>query len=683
MVWIGEWRLDPVTRSVSRGDEEHRLEPKMAEVLLLLSERPGQPVRREELERGVWSGAAVGTDLLNRTIWKLRKVLGDEPSAPDYIETIPRVGYRLIAPVRETEPAPSVAPGRKVPAWAVGVGVVAAVALVVTVIRSEAGGDPEFRIVPLTTSPGYEAAPSLSPDGRLVAYQRYDPAAPRPTWDVAVIDLATGDARTIAGGSDVDETGPSWNAGGDSLAFIRRGPRTCAIVAASLSGGDTELASCAPDQGHEIAWEPHGSIVVASSGPGQTVGLVRLHPASGEREVVTRPPVGYDGDGRPRPSPDGTRLAFVRQRTDGVSDVYVVESSGGRSPRRVTFDDRRVSGLAWEPDGSALVFSSNRGGNSQLWRVATSGRVPRPVPITGRNASRLALGDGLLVYEEYFGDSDVWVFDPVTGRHEPWSGSGRSEWAPTLSPDGSRVAFLSDRSGSAEVWTVPSTGGRPQRLTWLDGAPVDPPRWSPDGSRLVFAAALHEGGFDLFTVDGGGASPVRMTDDPGDERVPAWWGERVVYSANRTGSSELWIMGPEGGSDERLTSGGGWAARPSADGKTLFYTRPDEAGLWAIDEEGAPRLVWPDVHPSDWANWTPTPEGLLYFRVRGAGARAIERWDPGAPTSDTLTTVESEVPDRAGISVAADGRVLYSRVVRSESDLWIARQGAGGSPPGA
>jgi DNA-binding winged helix-turn-helix (wHTH) protein/TolB-like protein/Tfp pilus assembly protein PilF len=97
---IGDWSADRETNELKRRDETVRLEPKTMDVLMLLADRGGRVVSREELFATVWPGVVVGDEALTQTIIKLRRALGDNPRSPSYIETIAKRGYRLIAPVR-------------------------------------------------------------------------------------------------------------------------------------------------------------------------------------------------------------------------------------------------------------------------------------------------------------------------------------------------------------------------------------------------------------------------------------------------------------------------------------------------------------------------------------------------------------------------------------------------------
>jgi DNA-binding winged helix-turn-helix (wHTH) protein len=102
---IGEWTVMPSRNLVARGAEEVRLEPRVMDVLVYLASRAPQSVSKDELIEHVWKRAYVSDDVLSVTIYALRKALGDEARQPRYIETIPRRGYRVIAPVRFAVPA--------------------------------------------------------------------------------------------------------------------------------------------------------------------------------------------------------------------------------------------------------------------------------------------------------------------------------------------------------------------------------------------------------------------------------------------------------------------------------------------------------------------------------------------------------------------------------------------------
>ena len=112
--YVGEWLVEPEQNRLVRGSETAKLDPKAVQVLTFLAEHPNEVLTKEQIIGSVWDGAFVSDEVLTTAIWGLRKALGDDAKEPTYIQTIPRRGYRLIAPVervtgdtsRKWEPSP-------------------------------------------------------------------------------------------------------------------------------------------------------------------------------------------------------------------------------------------------------------------------------------------------------------------------------------------------------------------------------------------------------------------------------------------------------------------------------------------------------------------------------------------------------------------------------------------------
>lgn len=97
---IGEWRCEPQANRLSRGEETVELEPQVMDLLLVLAARPGEVLTKAEIIEAIWGETIVNDDALSRTLWKLRRALGDDAKTPRYVETVPKRGYRLIAEVK-------------------------------------------------------------------------------------------------------------------------------------------------------------------------------------------------------------------------------------------------------------------------------------------------------------------------------------------------------------------------------------------------------------------------------------------------------------------------------------------------------------------------------------------------------------------------------------------------------
>ena len=153
-----------------------------------------------------------------------------------------------------------------------------------------------------------------------------------------------------------------------------------------------------------------------------------------------------------------------------MADIFVVPVDGHAAPTRLTFDNRHVAGLTWAADGQSLVFSSNREGNFKLWRIPASGGEPEWLAAVGAQdpgGVAVAAEDSYLAYEEWEFEINVWGVSLATSDSPPqrYVASTRWDYHPQISPDGQRIAFASNRSGSFELWTCHFDGTNPMRLT--------------------------------------------------------------------------------------------------------------------------------------------------------------------------------------------------------------------------
>src|ERR1041385_4776387 len=97
MLRIGEWRFNPISGELSRDGKTERLDARSLRLLLCLGERPGEVISIDELLNNAWAGVNVSPDSVYQAVTALRRVLGDNPKEPVYIETVPRLGYRMVA----------------------------------------------------------------------------------------------------------------------------------------------------------------------------------------------------------------------------------------------------------------------------------------------------------------------------------------------------------------------------------------------------------------------------------------------------------------------------------------------------------------------------------------------------------------------------------------------------------
>jgi Tol biopolymer transport system component len=126
------------------------------------------------------------------------------------------------------------------------------------------------------------------------------------------------------------------------------------------------------------------------------------------------------------------------------------------------------------------------------------------------------------------------------------------EYSPQFSPDGSKIVFASDRSGSPEIWVSDSAGRNLRQLTENTGS--GSPRWSPDGRQIVYDSLI-DGNAEICVINADGGPPRRLTTDPAEDIVPSWShdGQWIYFCSNRTGSQQIWKLPAAGGQAVQFT----------------------------------------------------------------------------------------------------------------------------------
>ncbi|HEX4545968.1 MAG TPA: winged helix-turn-helix domain-containing protein [Candidatus Acidoferrum sp.] len=236
------------------------------------------------------------------------------------------------------------------------------------------------------------------------------------------------------------------------------------------------------------------------------------------------------------------------------------------------------------------------------------------------------------------------------------SGKERNEGAQP-SPDGKKIAFMSDRSGSLEIWTMNRDGSSPEKLT--DLGYCGSPRWSPDSQWIAFDAVV-DGPPAVFVVAAGG--PARkVASDEWENMVPSWSndGKWIYFASHRSGDDQVWKVPFAGGPPVEVTQQGGFATAESFDGQTLYYakTRFENPEIWKVPVGGGTeRRVSPLLHPKMWANWALTEEGILFLNDENDPGATLEFYD--FATSGVHPVSELEKPS-FWLSASKDGKSAW------------------------
>jgi Tol biopolymer transport system component/DNA-binding winged helix-turn-helix (wHTH) protein len=438
-----DFEVNLETGEVWKAGRPLKVQDQPFRILAVLLERQGQVVTREELRQLIWPDKDFGDfdHAINLALAKLRATLGDSADVPHLIETLPRRGYRFIAPLKEQgDPTPArivappqepavPSPVKETPAKAAGkklwltVGALALVVMAVVALlrlfpktreQSSIGGE----IVPLVSMPGQQERPAVSPDGSQVAFD-YS-GAPHPGIYIALV----GGEKPLQLTENDDDAYPTWSPDGRQIAFERfrdSDNQKSLYVIPALGGSERRLYTASSPlwtQCDKMDWSPDGKSLIFSEaldgGAKARLSLLSL------ADLTARPltsPGNQQFDCEPAFSPDGATVAFARGPMGAfLGDLFVVQVAGGRPSRLTTGNSGGEP--AWTQDGSEIIFASPTKGIRSLWRISASGGLPQRVagpgdafePSISRRGNQLA-------YQVSKQLDTVWRLDLKDERH--------------------------------------------------------------------------------------------------------------------------------------------------------------------------------------------------------------------------------------------------------------------------
>jgi dipeptidyl aminopeptidase/acylaminoacyl peptidase len=362
------------------------------------------------------------------------------------------------------------------------------------------------------------------------------------------------------------------------------------------------------------------------------------------------------GDSSPRWSPDGTQLVFVSDRDKPKSQLYLIPADGGEARPLTKLEEGGFQDPVWSPDGNKIAFLY-RATPEPYREAAKKEREEKgfssPVRVHSKLFYRL---DGFGYWDNSFWQ--LWVVDVATGEAKQLTDEPRSFASPVWSPDGSTIAFIANRREDddlepnyEDIWTVPAEGGEIHKVEAPDG-PKYGLAWSPDGRWLAYIG----------------------TTDPED-----FWGgknERVLVIPSE-GSSEVRDL--TGASDKSVGYQTLADLHEVGGGKPLVWS-PDSRSLYfPISEQGDTKLYRVNLDGSDLIALTPVAHEMGSFGLSADGSRvgvllgnATETYDVflanlhsggcelrrlSNVNSDVLTEVELQIPEDFEVSNGDDGKV--------------------------
>ncbi len=607
------------------------------------------------------------------TVDTLSAIVNDEP--PDFSPAAPVHGAleRLVRHCLEKEPGarfqsardlvfdlealphatgttPAMAPRRRV-SWKAGVligiglvGISTAAALGYLAGRrvaptADSTAVPSVRRV--TDFPGLEEFPSISPDRRSVAFT----ANVNGRRQIFVRLLTSGPPLQITK-NPIDHQLPRWSPDASSLVYFspaEPGDAQGTIWSIPALGGSPRRVM-ASIGGADVSRS--GRVTCFSLVDGHIQLLTSALDGSDVR-AIARFDAGYHR--YPRWSPDSRWIAF--ERGDGVRyDIFVVSALGGE-PRQLTHDRSMMSGLAWLPDSTGVIYGSSRGSTVPylpplgLWEMRLDGQAPRAITPAEVSYEQPDVHDsGLVAAVRTRMRFDVWRFpfgrvalENVRQGVAVTRQTGQV-LTPTAAPDGDQIAFLSDSGGHSNLWVISTRSGDLRQITFEDDSAVSvgAPVWSPDGGSIAFVSSKGRTGLDFG----------------------------------------VWSVNPDGSNLRNLVvSGLGMAWSP--DGKSLYYADMSAGALKRVEASGGTPVT---VRSEPTRNVIGLSGGTLYYMVERPLVDGRPEFDVRAATpEDGPSRLLARIPASRVRELADRQSFSFTRrtVARAAAHRWLHHQHLG------
>jgi Tol biopolymer transport system component/DNA-binding winged helix-turn-helix (wHTH) protein len=611
---FGEFRLEADEHLFFRAGERINLSPRTFALLVKLVEHAGHLLEKETLINEVWADSIVEEGNLNRTISTLRKALGEKPDENRFIETIPRVGYRFIAPVildspddrekavnkepdsRQKQPVPAQATPdadqrskseSRNSRWFVPLTVLVCTAIVALgflawrtrqgVSSPLANAATVYEPRRLTDSPHQDSHPRWTTDGRIRFY-RTEANRQTQSW---VMNTDGANQQVVKDFANLQSG--IWSPDGQRVIFGKPNERNSLYLANADGTNEVPL----PPASGNFAWAVDSKKFIYQKIDEPSNSEIYLYTLGTGKHINLTNSSEFEAD--PAFSPDGKQVVFISLR-DGNYEIYLMDADGN-NVRRLTHHPSAESHPVFSPDGTQIAFTSDRETESAdvyLMNADGSGEVKQLTNWSSQETVEPGCwspdGTQIAFFSDHEGTTDdIYVISAEIFRPQKiLADAEHNLGAPVYSPDGKQIAYqaeLKNKSGELRIF---NTESKQNRTLLKTENPDLMPTFSPDGSWIALQTRLASN-TEICLLRPDGTGLTNLTNHGARDTSPAFSpdGKQIVFASNRDGNFELfqlYLMNADGDHQHRIYYSNGISSSPdwSPDGREIIFANDKE-----------------------------------------------------------------------------------------------------------
>ncbi len=675
---FGDWRFNPVDGNLCSKNNQTRLPPRLAKLLLIFVNNPQQVLSREILIENLWQEKSVNEDALSRCVAELRAILGDVANSPIYIETVPKKGYRFIKQLEVKKPL-----NLRLVYGTLGF---TFLFLLTFLYLNQPTVDPLLIQNSLNTAQrvtadkSFEFQPEISNLGDKIVFATTEE-------NLAIVKLIDLDGKLINTIKDEKNHlfSPTFAKDDTALFIAKYHPldKTCKIFNYQLPTLKSQfIAECSMSSLAGIIDHSGIDNQLAYVAPGEdtendAIWLFDLNKNTSTQITFPDDKANYY-DTRPRFSNDGKQLSFIRGN-DSVKNIYTLSLTDKTNIKQLTNENAFIMSFSWLKDDKNLIFDSNSLGERSLWLLNTNSSKKSILGARDSQYPTLNKANDKLVYQEVKYKANIWSVDlkdkpDNSNKTALIIDSIKYNNYPRFSPDGNNIAFASNRNGRAEIWNYSLETQKQTKILAIEGNELYMPNWSKDSLSLVISSKgkKHHSCYQV-EFNTGHFFELTSFSQPHDSCFFGNSGEIFAISKDTSDANKLLKISPNK-QVESLELGPIKRIEKSSLG-TLIFTLNERSGFYTTDSTGhTSSLLIENFKPTNEYTWIVEGE-YLYFVEKIKS----DLWPVSGVWRLNLLTNKSEfitaqLPSAIGLTMSIKpdhSQLVLSRTDEAQADIYI------------